>query len=49
MENKELYPELAEYIWNYCGRMNEQEGAAYRHKIASERIVHGNMIGFHKH
>jgi hypothetical protein len=44
MENKELYPELAAYIWDYCGRMNEQEGTAYRHKIAFNRIAHGNRI-----
>jgi hypothetical protein len=49
MENKELYPELAAYIWNYCCRMNEQEGAAYRHKIAFDRIAHGNRIRFHKY
>jgi hypothetical protein len=25
MENKELYPELAAYIWDYCGRMNARK------------------------
>jgi hypothetical protein len=49
MENKELYLELAAYIWDYCCRMNEQEGAAYRHKIAFDRIAHGNRIRFHKY
>ena len=49
MDNKELYPELAEYIWDYCCKMNAEEGSAYKHKIASDRIAHGNRIGFHKY
>ena len=49
MESKELYPELADYILNYCGRMNDKEGAAYRHKIASERFAYANKIRFHKY
>lgn len=49
MENKELYPELADYIWDYCCKMTEDEGNAYRHKIASDRIAYGNRIRFHKY
>jgi hypothetical protein len=49
MENKELYQELAAYIWDYCSRLTEDEQIAWRHNRASERLAHGNKIGFHKY
>jgi hypothetical protein len=49
MENKELYPELAAYIWDYCCRMTKEEQAAWQHNRAAERIAYGNRIGFHKY
>lgn len=38
MENNELYPELAEYIFQYCGSyFTEKEKAAQMHMIAMSK------------
>ena len=50
MSNEEiLYPELIDYIWNYCCFMKEDEQASWKHNRTYERLKHGKRIGIHKY
>ena len=43
MENKQLYPELADYIFEYCGRYFwEKEAITNKHLMHIAKIIPGN-------
>jgi hypothetical protein len=49
MENKELYPELADYIFNYCGKYFWQnEKTANKHLFALSKSKNGVNVTMYK-
>jgi hypothetical protein len=49
MEKNELYPELADYIFNYCGKhFWEKELKANKHLRALAKSENGTNIGMYK-
>ena len=49
MDNKELYPELAEYIFNYCGKYFwQKELIANKHLLALSKSKNGVNTGMYK-